>query len=298
MSPSGAIVQTGHFIASQRGGRRFRLVTEPEAREPRGTVVFVHAFGEEMNKSRRMAARMARLLAEAGWRVVQRDLAGCGDSSGEFGDATWDDWLADVHDEAAAAIAQRPLWLWGQRAGALLATAVASRVRGCHLLLWQPVVSGAQHLQQFLRLHAGARIAGTGTAPAGQSPAQRLRAGEAVEVGGYCVHPALASGLEQAKLEWPAGFDGRIVWLELSTMAPLQLSAASTRCIAEWTERGATVEADVLNGSPFWQTQEIEESDALLQRTAERVAGDIGVAPQTPLASAEPRHRAERGVVS
>ena len=220
MSPSGAIVQTAHLIASQRGGRRFRLVTEPEGREPRGTVVFAHAFGEEMNKSRRMAARMARQLAAAGWRVVQRDLAGCGDSSGEFGDATWDDWLADVHDEAAAAAnAQRPLWLWGQRAGALLAAAAASRVRGCHLLLWQPVVSGAQHLQQFLRLHAGARIAGTGTAPAGPSPAQRLRAGEAVEVGGYHVNPSLAAGLEQAKLEWPAGFDGRIVWLELSTLA-------------------------------------------------------------------------------
>ena len=37
-------------------GAGFRLVSQPERTSPVGTVVWVHAFAEEMNKSRRMAA--------------------------------------------------------------------------------------------------------------------------------------------------------------------------------------------------------------------------------------------------
>src|SRR5262245_3855900 len=84
-----------------RTGQRLYLHHRPRPEAaPRGTVLHVHPFAEEMNKSRRMAALHARALAGAGFEVLQVDLAGCGDSSGEFGDATWDDWVADVVDAA------------------------------------------------------------------------------------------------------------------------------------------------------------------------------------------------------
>ena len=44
----------------------------------------VKAWAEEMNKARRMAALQARLLAENGYAVLQIDLHGCGDSSGDL----------------------------------------------------------------------------------------------------------------------------------------------------------------------------------------------------------------------
>src|SRR5262252_6161920 len=121
MKPAQPLVQSGSFANSSSGGR-FRLVSRPSGQSARGTFVFVHAFAEEMNKSRRMAARMARMLAEDGWWVVQRDLRGCGDSTGEFGDATWHDWVLDIGEELAQA-SEGPLWLWAQRAGALIASA-------------------------------------------------------------------------------------------------------------------------------------------------------------------------------
>jgi exosortase A-associated hydrolase 2 len=266
MGATSSIRQTAEFIAGTDGGRRFRLISEPADGDSGGTVIFVHAFAEEMNKSRRMAARMARSLAAARWRVVQRDLAGCGDSSGDFADATWDAWLDDVRDEVALAGPGRPIWLWGLRAGALLATAALAHAPNCNLLLWQPVLSGAQHLQQFLRLHAGARIVGSAKSDS-ESPAHLLRNGSAVEVGGYLLSPGLAAGLQEATFEVPSSFDGRIVWLELSPLEPLRIGAASTRCVEALTARGIALECDALSGPPFWTTQEIEECDALLART-------------------------------
>jgi exosortase A-associated hydrolase 2 len=270
MSEGAAIAQTGQFIAS-RGGRRFRLVSEPASVQPCGTVVCVHAFAEEMNKSRRMVARAARCLAASGWRVVQRDLAGCGDSSGDFGDATWNLWLDDVREEVSTAQTQHPVWLWGIRAGALLACAALPTDVRCHLLLWQPVVSGAQHLQQFLRLHAGARIAGTQSSSGEQSPQQLLRAGQTVEVGGYQLNAALADGLAQASFDVPTGFQGHVVWIDVSAHEPVQMSPASRRCIDALVARGVPIDATAVAGPPFWQTQEIEDCDALLAQTHDRL---------------------------
>jgi alpha/beta superfamily hydrolase len=56
----------------------------------------VHPFVEEMNKSRRMAALQSRSLAARGYSVLQIDLFGCGDSSGDFADASWEIWVQDV----------------------------------------------------------------------------------------------------------------------------------------------------------------------------------------------------------
>lgn len=272
MTSAGPIVQSGAFVDAA-GGQRFRLVSQPQGRAALGTLVFVHAFAEEMNKSRRMAARLARGLAERGWRVVQRDLAGCGDSSGEFAGASWDDWLDDTRDELRLADRALPVWLCGHRVGALLAAAVLAERPDAGLLLWQPVLSGAQHLQQFLRLHAGARIVGSAGAAEGATPAQRLRDGAVVEVGGYEIAPALARGLEQASFDLPSTFGGRVVWLELSGDEPAALAPASLRQLERLRQRGVVVDAEAMAGPPFWQTPEIEESEALLERSLAQLAG-------------------------
>src|SRR5512133_1710196 len=85
------------FYLPFAAGRRFCLLHAPDAAAPRrGAVVYVHPFAEEMNKSRRAVALQARALAQAGYAVLQIDLHGCGESSGDFGDATWASWIDDV----------------------------------------------------------------------------------------------------------------------------------------------------------------------------------------------------------
>ncbi|WP_287982709.1 hydrolase 2, exosortase A system-associated [Piscinibacter sp.] len=280
MTSGGPIMQSGMLVDGP-AGRRFRLVSRPASPSDAGTVVFVHAFAEEMNKSRRMVARTARALAAHGWTVVQTDLHGCGDSAGEFRDATWDAWCSEVRDELVHADRGRPLWLWGHRAGALLAAAAAVEPRPeLHLMLWQPALSGAQHLQQFLRLHAGARIVGAQKHTGGPSPLQRLRAGECVEVGGYELAPSLTHGLENARLDLPAGWAGRVVWLELSALDPPALPVPAAQCIARWRQSGVEVDAQVFAGPAFWLTQEIEECDELLHRTVQAIAGSAPAMPR------------------
>jgi exosortase A-associated hydrolase 2 len=82
------------FVAAARG-ERF-CIFHPAAAALRGAIVYLHPFAEEMNKSRRMAALQSRLFAARGFAVLQIDLFGCGDSSGDFGEARWDIWKQDV----------------------------------------------------------------------------------------------------------------------------------------------------------------------------------------------------------
>src|SRR5665647_3289851 len=118
-----------------------------------------------------MAALQSRALAQAGYAVLQIDLLGCGDSSGDFGDATWQGWVSDVvqgchwlrsqSNFQCAGSGQRPLWLWGLRAGCLLAVEAARQVgEPCNFLFWQPPAAGKPLLQQFLRLKVAADLLG------------------------------------------------------------------------------------------------------------------------------------------
>ena len=249
----------------QRGSRQLFCLHHAPAGASRGAVVHVPAFAEEMNKSRRMASLQARALAAQGWHVLQLDFLGTGDSEGDFGDATWADWMDDVAEARrwlAAAAGHEP-WLWGLRLGALLASASVQARAAPGLLLWQPVLSGKQHLQQFLRLKAGAEWLAAGReAEAQAKPMEQLTAGQTVEVAGYALNPALALPIAAATLVLPPGL-ARLVWFEVSPRADATLAPASVRVLAPWRE-GGRLTAAMVQGSSFWQALEIETVPALV----------------------------------
>lgn len=262
-------------------GRRYCVFDAPGSGRARAAVVHVPAFAEEMNKSRRMAALQARALAAAGCAVLRIDPLGCGDSDGDFGEADWDAWCGDILG-ACAWLRQRtdaPLWLWGQRAGALLAVDAARRLEEpVNFLFWQPVLSGRQYLQQFLRLKtAGELIAADDKASAnalGGMEAMRaqLTRGECVEIAGYMLAPGLANGLERAEL-LPPERTKRVVWLEVSAREPAALMPASQRRVEQWLAAGCQVEAQVLPGPAFWMTTGIAESPALIDAAVNALSG-------------------------
>ena len=99
----GVITRAGHMPPRSGGeDRLFYVHHRPAQRACVGQIVFVHPFADEMNKSRRMVAIQARTLARQGWSVFQPDLSGCGDSEGDFGDASWERWRDDLRHAVTA----------------------------------------------------------------------------------------------------------------------------------------------------------------------------------------------------
>lgn len=260
----------------------FSVFTPPAAATPfKGNVLYIHPFAEEMNRSRRMAALMARALSRVEWGALSVDLLGCGDSSGDFADAGWAEWLADVragldwlrnrNDGAITVI--------GLRLGAALAAQTTRETPDLvdRLVLWQPVTSGKSMLTQFLRIRVAAAMTGGGGngAETTRSLRQRFHDGEAVEVAGYEISPDLAralDGLELAALTPPASIP--VHWLELSAEPERPVSPGANRIIDAWRETGCTIEAETIVGEPFWSLQETAIAPALIARTTEIIEAD------------------------
>ena len=269
-------------IDDGRNGQRFCLFHPAQGDGTRGSVLYIHPFAEEMNKSRRMAALQSRALSQAGYAVLQIDLLGCGDSSGDFGDATWQDWVSDVvqgchwlrsrsQPHGADPSHAPPLWLWGLRAGCLLAAQAAHRLdTSCHFLFWQAPSAGKPLLQQFLRLKVAGDMLGGQSKGVMEGMRQQLASGASVEVAGYMLAAGLASGLEQATLLPPpihAHQTRRLEWLEVSTREDANLSPVSAKTITQWQQAGMDVRSHIVNGPAFWQTTEIEDAPALITAT-------------------------------
>ena len=277
------------FYLPLAGGQRFCVFHSADkvSRTPRlGQVVFVHPLAEEMNKSRRMASLQARALAQAGFDVLQIDLLGCGDSSGDFADATWADWVGDVtaacnwlKGRTTAGFLHGPqtrLWLWGLRAGCLVAAQAAQSMQEpCNFLFWAPTSSGKLLLQQFLRLNAASSLARGNVKAAMENLRADLAQGRSVEIAGYCMASALAEGLAQANLTPPdAGIrPGRVEWFEMSTRPQPNLTPTAANGIADWQQAGYDVRSHMVIGPSFWQTSEIEDAAALITATTSSLLG-------------------------
>ena len=268
------------------GGERLCVWRAPAAGPMRGRVVHVPAFAEEMNKCRPMTALAARSLAEIGYGVLQIDLLGCGDSSGDFGDATWDVWVADILAgiEWTQNRTEAPLWLWGLRGGALLASAVTHAANlASSLLLWQPALSGRSHLTQFLRTKLASDMLADNAAGGGtQALRAQLQQGTGIEIAGYRLSPALAAGMDHADCAFAENVE-TVVWLEVGAGADPALSAASQAAVDALRSRRVRVQAEAVAGPRFWQTVETEMCPALIDATVAAMKEGDRVVSRDPL---------------
>lgn len=239
-------------------------------------MVYAHPLGEEMNKSRRMAALQARAFAAAGFDVLQIDLTGCGDSSGGFESATWDAWIDDLLAGCRwlRARCEAPLWLWGLRAGALLTSAVASRLDELPgQLWWQPPPQGKALVQQLLRLKAAEGLGSGGAKGDVAQLRHRLELGERLVIAGYTIAPELLRGLETATLAPPRA-GTRLCWLEVTPRAGATLLPASQTLVDRWNAEGAQIDCAVVEGPQFWQTIEIEQAPSLVEASVRLLGAD------------------------
>lgn len=251
----------------------------PAGGTPRRWLLLVPPFAEEMNKSRRMLALLGRRMADAGWGAVLVDLGGTGDSWGDFRDARYELWLSDLRAAAhwAEARGGRVTAVLGLRFGALLAAQVARDLPAVErLVFWQPALSGADVLGQFLRLRMAASLVGKGEAPDRSAATEtsaglraRLEAGESLEVAGYELSPVLYRSVNQLRLETclpdrPLDID----WFHLGSGPEPSVPEAIAKAAATLTTAETRVRVRVARGDGFWATSEITTSEELLDLTA------------------------------
>lgn len=224
-----------------------------------------------MNKSRRMAAVQARAFADAGFAVLQVDLHGCGDSSGDFVDARWETWKRDVAVAAdwLTANVSAPLHLWGLRLGGTLGLEcwLDAPGRFASAILWQPVLQGESFMTQFLRLAvAGHLVRPSEKALSTEDLRRRLREGDAVEVAGYELAPELVHAIDARRLDQWALAGAQVNWLDVRRtigVAP----AGVQRVLDRWQTNGVRPNYGCVVGDSFWSSDDIIEVAELVTAT-------------------------------
>lgn len=121
--------------------------------EPVARLLLVGPFAAERHSAYIPWVLWARYLAARGIEVLRYDYRGVGESEGAFEDASFDDWIQDVH-HLAGWLKERspavPLVLHGLGVGALLASLAFQAGLGNALLLWSPPASANQALRSSL----------------------------------------------------------------------------------------------------------------------------------------------------
>jgi exosortase A-associated hydrolase 2 len=256
-SPGSGPFAVGSFFSGSRG--RLYLLDYPAAWECRGTILYVNPFAAEASHSRRVIARLARLLSQKNYRVVIVDHYGCGDSEGNFEDARWEIWREDLLSICRwlGASGCERIILCGLRMGALLAAEVAtlSPLPLERLVLIQPVLNGAALLSQFVRSHLQPEDLPSDMALKLSDTEQRraLSLGSPVNIDGYMLAPELIRTVDSLKLE-PLGavIHAPIHWLRILKDKDEQPSAGSQRVIQNWRGRGLRVDTSDVFSWPFW----------------------------------------------
>lgn len=301
------------FFLEATRGRLFCLLHEPAVDESRDSgphhgsqptgvrpergaasqhapVLFLPPFAEEMNKARRMISLQARALAAAGHRVLIPDLYGTGDSDGDFADASWETWIQDL-TLLRRWLQERdglPPCFWSLRTGALLGAELTATEAPPQWLLWQPVVNGQQFFTQFLRLKVAAEMTGTGPPVDTRALRAELSAGSSVEIAGYEVPGPLAVALDSKTLSATTlARVPRVGWFEVTTSTTPSLSPVAKKVIDECRAHGASdashgqvassdaqvIDAQAVQGQPFWSTPEITLAPELLEASSRFLAG-------------------------
>ena len=267
------------FFLECEDRRLFSIFHSPEDRAAiHGGTVYFAPFAEEANRARRMASLLADNLNSTGTGTLLFDYSSTGDSSGEFSQARWDDWVSD----GCAAIEWlykkigKPEALVGLRLGAVMALECAQKV-GLdipQIVLWQPVTNGRTFFTQFLRIRLAASLAEGGDRETTKDLTKRLSDGETLEVAGYKIAPALADAVDRVNLaDLVPPLASKVHWFEVTTGKDDELMPPSQKAVLRSRDAGGNVAASVIAGEQFWATQEVATAVALIDATRTALAG-------------------------
>lgn len=261
----------------------------------RGGLLVVQPFAEEMNRCRAMVTMQALELAQLGYGCLVLDPFGTGDSAGDFSEATWQGWRADLLRGVDWLEQHGPgcQTVWGLRLGALMAAQLATELPQVQrLLLWQPVVSGKTYWTQFLRIRIAAEMGQADGVKTTEDLRQRSARGECVEVSGFEVGSALALQLDALTMPDGLALKGKqLHWFEVLADADAVVPRANAKLAESLQAQGVPVTVVPVTGAPFWQVHEREVAPLLIEATTK-------LASAWPASRANERHHPPRAPAS
>jgi pimeloyl-ACP methyl ester carboxylesterase len=146
-------VQLSYFGAAEK--QLVGLYSPPTGPVDRDAAVLIcHSAPQEYMRSYWALRQLATRLAAAGFHAFRFDYYGTGDSAGASDEGDLDQWRRDIAsalDELRDVSGVRRPSLVGFRLGATLAAMTDLRVKD--LVLWEPVVSGTEYLQELREAH-------------------------------------------------------------------------------------------------------------------------------------------------
>jgi len=189
--------------------RQLYYVLHCPAGRPKAQILAAGPFASERAHAYASWVRWARFLADHGYEVMRFDYSGVGESTGQFEQMSFDDWLDDVCHTARFLDRRAdgcPLILNGLGFGGLLVAKAFGKIpRADGLLLWSAPICGRDMLYDMLRLRLMTDFAVTGNTQRSSRDQYiaQLQAGKLVEVEGYHWSKRLWDQAASYQLELP-----------------------------------------------------------------------------------------------
>jgi len=220
----------------------------------------------------------ARLLADSGIHAICFDYSGTGDSSGEWGEFSYSDWVSDLNDVYQHCFkAGKSISFVALRFGALLlADAVTSsglKVDRC--VFWDPVETGEMLTRQLIRMKIAAAMADTSKKLTTQEIKDSIRNNGYLESGGYHISESLLDSINSKKITTSMGSLLALTHIDWMTLG--KFKDVENKWLANSFTASELAEKDVhnklsmypVNDVKFWMQQEVTISPALLRATRE-----------------------------
>jgi len=254
------------------GKRAYGMAHLPDAAA--AGVVFCHPFAEERKSAYRAMTTTARALAEAGIAALRFDYRGCGESEGEFADATVSSRLADIV-QARKLLGELAgtdrVGLLGLRFGALLAAHFAEEHADVpFLVLWEPVLQGGKYFLADLRkkLIKEMMTAGKGSVSRAEIIESLKDPETLVDFDGYMVSGRMYAELEGLDLLSGLGkHQGPTLIVQISFNT--KVSRTNSQLEAAYRSANVPVELAPVVEEPFWNRIDLVECPTLVAATRE-----------------------------
>jgi len=197
-----------YFFFENQNEHIFAAWHQAEKTPQKGSLLFLSAFAEEKNNSRRIEYCLARSLSQEGYSVLRFDYRGTGDSAGDFEQYAVTDEISDIRAAWEKLLALAPgqkAGLLGLRWGANEAFMVCEDLRPDFVVAIAPIYDVRKYLRDCVRKNIAAQLGLYGEiVKNSQQLIEDLENGQLISFDGFMISQARYIQMLQSKLRTPS----------------------------------------------------------------------------------------------